>query len=120
MGGYIYTTGAHVDSPVAHFASVRTLLFKTGVAGEVVASGDISKAFLMADEYPVDSAPRYCYFGMYKGGPTKVWRLKGPLYGSRDSPKLWYESIRKFMLSVRFMTERDISLINLFVETRGH
>ena len=58
----VYTTGVHVDSPVAHFASVRALLFKTGRVGEVVASGDISKAFLMADEYPVNAEPRYCYF----------------------------------------------------------
>ncbi len=98
----VTATGAHVDSPVANFASVRTLLFKSGRTGEVIASGDISKAFLMADEYPASAAPRYCYFKMYKGGPTRVWRLKGPLYGSRDSPKLWYESIRKFMLNLGF------------------
>ena len=57
----------------------------------------------MADEYPADAEPRYCYFNMYKGGPTRVWRLKGPLYGSRDSPRLWYESIRRFMLSVELL-----------------
>ena len=93
-------TGIHVDSPVASFAAVRTLLFKTGRVGEVIASGDISKAFLMADEYPVTSEPGYCYFNMYKGGPTRVWRLKGPLYGSRDSPKLWYESFKRFMKTI--------------------
>ncbi len=28
------------------------------------------------------------------------WRLKGPLSGSRDSPKLWYEPFRRFMRAV--------------------
>ena len=63
----VTATGAHVDSPVANFASVRTLLFKSGRIGEVIASGDISKVSLMADEYPASAAPRYCYFKMYKG-----------------------------------------------------
>jgi len=40
---------------------------------------------------------------MYKGGPTRVWRLKGPLYGSRDSPRLWYESIIRFVLNVELL-----------------
>ena len=51
-------TDVHIDSPVASFAAVRMLLFMSGEVGEeqtVIASGDISKAFLKADEYPVDN-----------------------------------------------------------------
>ena len=59
-------TGEHVDSPVASFAVVRMLLFMSGCEGDVIASGDISKAFLKADEYPVDSLPRYVRFQLYK------------------------------------------------------
>ena len=55
----------------------------TGREGEVMGSGDMAKAFFKADEYPDDAEPRYCYFRMFKDGPIKVWRLKGPLYGSR-------------------------------------
>ena len=102
------TTGLYVDSPVASFATVRSLLFKTGEYGEVIASGDMSKAFLKADEYPEGSEPRYVYFKMFKGGPVKVWRLKGPLYGSRDSPKLWFESIRNFLLNVELLDEQGL------------
>ena len=80
--------GVHVDSPVASFAAVRMLLFMNGSEGDVIASGDVSKAFMKADEYPEGSAPRYVRYTMYKGGPEKMRRLKGPLYGSRDSPKL--------------------------------
>jgi hypothetical protein len=101
-------TGDHIDSPVASFAAVRMLLFMAEVEGEeqtVVASGDISKAFLKADEYPEGSEPRYVRFRMYKGGPEHVWRLKGPLYGSRDSPKLWFESFARFMAAVQHMIE---------------
>lgn len=103
-------TGENVDAPVASFAAVRVLLFMSGPEGEVIASGDISKAFLKADEYPEGSEPRYVVFSMYKGGPVKVWRLKGPLYGSRDSPKLWYESFRKFMTVVDQLQESGFEL----------
>ena len=44
-------TGTYVDSPVSSFAAVRMLLFMSGEVGDVIASGDISKAFLRADEY---------------------------------------------------------------------
>ena len=101
-------TGAHIDSPVASFAAVRMLLFMSGEVGEeqtVIASGDISKAFLKADEYPEGSEPRYVRFRMYKGGPEHVWRLKGPLYGSRDSPQKWFESFARFMAAVQHMIE---------------
>ena len=101
-------TGAHIDSPVASFAAVRMLLFMSGEVGEeqtVIASGDISKAFLKADEYPEGSEPRYVRFRMYKGGPEHVWRLKGPLYGSRDSPQKWFESFARFMDAVQHMIE---------------
>ena len=30
---------------------------------------------------------------MYKGGPVRVFRLTGPLYGQRDAPMKWYETI---------------------------
>jgi hypothetical protein len=73
------TTGLYVDSPVASFATARSLLFLTGREGEVTGSGDMAKAFLKVDEYPEGSEPRYVYFKMFKGGPVKVWRLKGPL-----------------------------------------
>ena len=73
--------------------------------GDVIASGDISKAFLRADEYPEGSEPRYVVYRMYKGGPVRVWRLRGPLYGSRDSPKLWYESFKRFMAVVQALIE---------------
>jgi hypothetical protein len=93
-------TGSNIDSPVASFAAVRMLMFMSGGIGEVIATGDVSKAFLMADEYPADSEPRYVRFKMHKDDPERVYRLKGPLYGSRDSPKLWYESFKRFMTTV--------------------
>ena len=40
-----------------------------------IASGDISKAFLKADECPEGTEPRYIRFRMYKGGLEHVWRL---------------------------------------------
>jgi hypothetical protein len=106
----VCTTGQYVDSPVACFATVRSLLFMNGREGEVVGSGDMCKAFLKADEYPDDAPPRYVYFRMFKGGPIKVWRLKGPLYGSRDSPRLWFESIRRFLLNVELLGDQGFKV----------
>jgi hypothetical protein len=63
----------HVDSPVASFAAVRMLLFMNGEEGDVIASGDVSNAFLKADWYPEGSVSRYVTYRMYKGGPVKVW-----------------------------------------------
>ena len=42
---------------------------------------------------------------MYKGGLEHVWRLKGPQYGSRDSPHKWFESFARFMDTVQHMIE---------------
>ena len=39
------------------------------VEDEVIACGDISGAFLAADEYPEGDEPRYVLFQEYKGGP---------------------------------------------------
>ena len=103
-------TGANVDAPVASLAAVRMLLFMAGPEGEVIASGDISKAFLKSDEYPKDAEPRWVIFRMYKGGPEHVWRLKGPLYGSRDSPKLWHQTFVKFMSRVQSIIDQGFEL----------
>jgi hypothetical protein len=47
---------------------------------------------------------------MHKGAEEKVWRLKGPLYGSRDSPRLWYESFRRVMAALDTVTEMGFEL----------
>lgn len=84
-------TGEHIDSPVASFAAIRMLLFmadRVDGGRDIIASGDITKAYLKADEFDPGSVDRYVKFRMHKHAEWKVWRLKGPLYGSRDSPKL--------------------------------
>lgn len=77
---------------------------------DVVASGDVSKAFLMADEYPTTDDPRYVVYRPHKNAAPKVWRLKGPLYGSRDSPLKWHESFVKFMTRVNTVSEMGCEL----------
>ena len=60
----VEVTGTYVDSPMSSFAAVRMLLFMSGEVGDVIASGDISKALLQADEYPEGSEPRYVVYRM--------------------------------------------------------
>ena len=71
------------------------LLFMGGEEHDVIAAGDITGAFLVADEYGPDEEPRYVSFREYRGGPLHIWRLKEPLYGSKGSPYRWWDSFVK-------------------------
>ena len=103
--------GKKIDSPVASLAAVRMLLFMgEEVEHEVIACGDVSGAFLAADEYPEDSEPRYVLFQEYKGGAMHVWRLKGPLYGSKDSPYKWWDSFVRHVTHMQKLVQQGWEL----------
>ena len=93
------------DSPVASMSAVRALMFMGGPENEVLASGDVSTAFLKADEYAPGDKPRYVTWKEYKGAVVKVWRLKGCLYGQRDSPRRWYDTIVKYLVDEAGFTQ---------------
>ena len=97
--------GKNIDSPVASMSAVRILLFMGGEEYDVIASGDITKAFLKADDYGPEEEDRFVTFREYRGGPQHVWRLKGPLYGSKDSPYRWWDSFVKFVTQVQTLVE---------------
>ena len=40
---------------------------------------------------------------MDKDHPNKVWKLKKALYGLRQSPKLWYNTLHEFLLEQNFV-----------------
>ena len=87
-----------VDSPVAYMSSVRSFLFGPTRGDEVISSIDISVAFLQADEFGPDDATRYVKYTPYKGATPKYYRLRGPLYGQRSSPRRWFNTLRDWLL----------------------
>jgi hypothetical protein len=50
------------DAPTASLSTIRTLLFMGGLEGDIISSIDVSTAFLQADLYPTEAAPRYVYY----------------------------------------------------------
>ena len=72
----------------------------------MIAAGDnITGVFLVADEYGPDEEPRHVSFREYRGGPLHIWRLNGPLYGSKDSPYRWWDSFVKHITRVEKLVD---------------
>jgi hypothetical protein len=73
-----------------------------GSAGDIISSIDVSTAFLQADLYPTEAAPRYVY---YQEGnlPRQYYRLRGCLYGQRTAPKEWFVTLSTWLLSQGFV-----------------
>ena len=90
------------DAPTASLSTIRTLLFMGGSAGDIISSIDVSTAFLQADLYPTEAAPRYVY---YQEGnlPRQYYRLRGCLYGQRTAPKEWFVTLSNWLLSQGFV-----------------
>ena len=90
------------DAPTASLSTIRTLLFMGGSAGDVISSIDVSTAFLQADLYPTEAAPRYVY---YQEGnlPRQYYRLRGCLYGQRTAPKEWFVTLSNWLFSQGFV-----------------
>ena len=85
-------------SPVAQYSSIRSLLFQKGPETDIVASIDISVAFLQAEEYSKDSAPRYVSLRAYRGAQKHVFRLTGPIYGQRSAPRAFYNTLLDWLV----------------------
>ena len=84
-----WMTRGKEESPVASGMSIKALFF--GAAGciddDMIGAIDVSTAFLQAKAYSGEEVNRYATFREYEGGPLRVYRLLGPLYGQRDAPR---------------------------------
>ena len=99
------------DSPTALASSIKMLVAMgvdpkdvdiVTVDDDIISAGDISTAFLMANEYGPDEMPRYVGYKAYKGAKLRIFQLKGPLYGQRDAGYRWWESISEWLLEQGF------------------
>ena len=71
-------------------------MFNAGL-GEEFACIDVTTAFLQAHSYLPSDPPRYATYRQYRGGPLRVYQLTGPLYGQRDAPRRWYDTVTKYL-----------------------
>ena len=105
------------DSPTAMSSTVRQLI-AMGTAevvdGDVylevedcISIGDISTAFLFGREYGPGDRPRYVKYKPYPGAHTRVFRLKGPLYGQRTAPYVWWDTLSEWMRDMGFIQSKN-------------
>jgi hypothetical protein len=113
------------DSPTAMSSTIRQLIAmgaqlrlvdgdlwldmegEYDVEDDVITIGDIRTAFLFGKEYGPDDRPRYVSYRPYKGAHTRVFRLKGPLYGQRGAPYVWWETLSEFMVEQGFIQSKN-------------
>lgn len=82
---------------MAQYSSLRALLFKAGSEGDVVASIDVSVAFLQATAYSADDMPRYVSLQAYPGAQKHCFRLLGPIYGQRSACRAWFLTLDSWL-----------------------
>ena len=61
---------------------------------------DFKQAFLQSDDIERDvyvQPPKE-----WKGSSQQVWKLKKPLYGLKDAPRLWHKTLAKHLKELEF------------------
>ena len=85
-------------SPVCCPSVIRSLLFMSGRAGDVISSIDVSVAFLQSELYGPDEQPRYVSYKPYSGGLEYLFRLLGPVYGQRSAGRAWFKTVTSWLV----------------------
>jgi hypothetical protein len=103
--GYSQRYGIDYDetfSPTVHFKSLLSLLHMAGVYDYNICSVDIGNAFLETDlDYPLHMAPPKDLARLL-GWNEVMLAILGGLYGLKQAGKLWYELLKKILLSTGF------------------
>ena len=100
-------------APTVRFESVRALVALAASMGWELDQMDVATAFLYAKleeetyvDIPEGVAPT--------GGVNRVWKLKKCLYGLKQSPRMWNQTIDKVLHEMgfdRFVTEHGIYVV---------
>jgi hypothetical protein len=73
--------------------------------------GDIWSAFLTSPRYLENEGTRFVAFREYRGGQLRCFRLLVSLYGQKDAPFRFYESLSKFLKRLGFeQCKNDVCL----------
>ena len=96
---------------MASTVKMMIALQDAGDEPEELSIGDISTAFLTSPNYAEGSMKRYVGHREFKGGPLRIFELKGSLYGQRDAPQRFYESLREALFGLGFeVSKNDVCL----------
>ncbi len=74
---------------------------------DVISIGDIRTAFLFGKEYGPDDRPRYVSYKAFPGAHKRLFRLKGPLYGQRTAPYVWWETLTEWLVEEGFIQSKN-------------
>ena len=115
------------DSPTVMPSTVKTLVAMgtdeqdphiTKEEDDVCSVGDITGAFLLADEFGSEEMIRWVGYKPYKGAHMRVFQLLGPLYGQRDASYRWWESLSAWLQAQGFIRSKHDQC--LFVNPDTH
>ena len=115
------------DSPTVMPSTVKTLVAMgtdttdpdiQSEKDDVVSVGDITGAFLVADEFSEGEVLRWVGYKPYKGAHMRVFQLLGPLYGQRDASYRWWESLSAWLESTGYTRSKHDQC--LFVNPTTH
>ncbi|TPX38764.1 DNA-directed DNA polymerase [Synchytrium endobioticum] len=99
-------------APTSHLTSVRVVLTIAAIENLEVYQLDIKTAFLNARLDPAITVYVEQPHGFAEiGQETKVCRLKKALYGLKEAPKEWHETLKGWMLNNGFTVLRSDELI---------
>ena len=107
-------------SPVAKYSSIRSLVFQSGNKEQIVASVDISVAFLQADAYTATDRPRYVSLRAYRGADKHTFQLKGPIYGQRSAPRAFYITLQQWLVGDMGYTQSENDPCVYWLKGTGH
>ena len=102
-----WTAGMPLDSPTPASSSIKMMLAMSDETSEEeeLSVGDVATAFLKGEEYSETDRPRYVVYREYRGSKLRVFRLRGSLYGQRDAPIRWFDTIRKWLVLEKGFTQ---------------
>jgi hypothetical protein len=103
--GYTQVDGLDFEetyAPVARLEAIRILLAYACAHNIKLYQMDMESAFLIGyiiEEVYVEQPPSF----EDNKKPNHVYKLKKALYGLKQAPRAWYERLRDFLLSKRFI-----------------
>ncbi|KAG8955677.1 hypothetical protein FRC04_007668 [Tulasnella sp. 424] len=106
--GFAQAPGVDFDqvfAPTARLAALRTILAQAALAGEHIASLDISNAYLNGDlekEYEVYMKQPEGFTESGPNGEEWVCKLKKGLYGLKQAGRLWYQKLGETLTKIGF------------------
>ena len=115
------------DSPTVMASTIKMLIamgtdpqdmYILNEDDDVLSIGDVTTAFLLADDFGPDEIFRVVGYKAHKGAKMRLFQLLGPLYGQRDAGYRWWETLSKWLISQGFVRSANDKCLFSHPETR--